>query len=272
MSQATDIKAEIGILGGTGFYSFAENIEEIEFETPYGKTSDNIKITEIKGRRVAFIPRHGSSHQHPPHKINYQANLFAFKKIGISQIISPFASGSLQPGIEPGDIVFVDQFIDRTCNRKDTFYDGPALTHVSLADPYCPELREIGIKEAEVMNISYKKIGTVVVVNGPRFSTRAESNWYSRNKWEIINMTQYPEVALARELEMCYLGIAIVTDYDVGLKGRPDIKPVSVESAIKILKQNNEKIKDLILGIIPKLPNSEERNCICANALKEAQL
>jgi len=262
------MKIKIGIIGGSGFYRFLKG-KEVSVSTPYGKTSDKISIFEYKGRKIAFLPRHGKKHQYPPHKINFRANLFALKKLGVERIIAPCAVGSLKPKIKPGDFLICDQFIDRTKERGDTFFDGPKVAHISMAEPYCPELREIAIESCQKLKIPLHKKGTVIVIEGPRFSTRAESKVFSKIA-DIINMTQYPEVVLARELEMCYLNISLVTDYDVGLKGRKDIKPVTAQEVLKIFKQNNKKVKELILEIIRNLPI--KKNCQCAFSLKEAMV
>lgn len=260
------MKVKIGIIGGSGFYHFLKG-REISVFTPYGKPSDKILISEFAGRKIAFLPRHGKKHQIPPHKINYRANIFAFKKMGVERIIAPCAVGSLKPKIKPGDFIFVDQFIDRTKRREDTFYDGPKVAHISSADPYCLQLRSIGIKCAKKLKIPIHEKGTVVVIEGPRFSTKAESENYSKIA-DIINMTQYPEVVLAREMEICYLNISLVTDYDVGLKKRKDIKPVTTQEVLEVFRKNIEKMKKLILEIIKVIP--EERKCLCSQALKEA--
>ena len=257
---------KIGIIGGSGFYQFLQG-KEIYVKTPYGNPSDKILISKYKGKEIAFLPRHGKKHQYPPHKINYRANLFALKRLGVERVIAPCAVGSLKPEIKPGDFIICDQFIDRTKGRSDTFFDGPKVAHVSTADPYCPELRKIAIKSCQRLKIPFRKTGTVVIIEGPRFSTEAESRFYSEIA-EVINMTQYPEVVLARELEMCYLNISLVTDYDAGLKGRKDIKPVTSKEVIKIFQKNNEKVKELILEIIKNL--LAKKNCQCALALKEA--
>ena len=259
-------KAKIGIIGGSGFYEFLKGIE-IYIKTPYGKPSDKILISEYSGKKIAFLPRHGKKHQYPPHKINSRANLYAFKKLGVERIIAPCTVGSLRAKIKPGDFVICDQFIDRTKERKDTFFNGPKVAHISTAEPYCPELRKLAIKSCQKLKIHFHKKGIAVVIEGPRFSTKAESNFYSQFA-DIINMTQYPEVALARELEMCYLNISLVTDYDVGLKTRKNIKPVTAQEVLKIFKQNNEKVKKLILEIIKNMPAT--RICPCKDVLKEA--
>ncbi|MBC7333018.1 MAG: S-methyl-5'-thioadenosine phosphorylase [Actinobacteria bacterium] len=261
-------QADVGVFGGSGFYSFLKVKEEVDIDTPYGKPSDKIVISELDGLRVAFLPRHGRKHNFPPHMINYRANVFAMKQLGVKQIFGPCASGSLQPWIKPGEFVICDQFVDRTKGRIDTFYDGPKTTHISMAEPYCPELREILAETARELGISFHEKGTVVVIQGPRFSTRSESRWFSSQGWEVINMTQYPECYLARELEICYVNISLITDYDVGLEGHPEIKPVTHEEVIKVFNQNNDKLRELLFKAIPKVP--KVRNCICSQALKGA--
>lgn len=262
-------EAEIGIFGGSGFYSFLEKVKEVPVETPYGLPSHKVALGEIEGRKVAFLPRHGQDHQYPPHTINYQANIYAFKNLGVTQILGPAAAGSLQPQVKPGDFVICDQFVDRTAGRKDTFYDGPVATHIAGADPYCPTLRKIAFETAKELKIPVHKKGTVVVIQGPRFSTRSESKWFSSQGFEVINMTQYPEVILARELELCYVNISLITDYDVGLEGDPRTKPVTLEEVVRIFNENNEKVKELLFKMIPKLPS--KRDCICCKALEGAR-
>lgn len=260
------MEIKIGIIGGSGFYQFLEG-KEVLIKTPYGNPSDKILISEYQGKKIAFLPRHGKKHQYPPHKINYRANLFAFKKIGVERVIAPCAVGSLKPKIKPGDFVICDQFIDRTKQRLDTFFDGPKVAHISMAEPYCPELRKIAIKSCQKLKIPFHKKGRVIIIEGPRFSTQAESRYFAKFS-DIINMTQYPEVVLARELKMCYLNISLVTDYDAGLKGRPDIKPVTAQEVIQMFNKNNQKLKELILEIIKNIP--AQRKCKCPHYLKEA--
>lgn len=256
--------ADIGVFGGSGFYEFLTDVKEILIETPYGSPSDAVTIAEIANKKVAFLPRHGKKHQIPPHYINYRANLWAMKSLGITRIISPCAAGSLQTHVKPGEFVICDQFVDRTSQRKDTFYDGPITTHVSVADPYCPELREIAINSASELNISCHTKGTIVVINGPRFSTKSESDWYTQMGWEVINMTQYPEVILAREQDMCIVNISLITDYDCGLVG--DVPPVTHSEVIKVFTENNEKLKKLLYNMISKIP-SEREKCDCKNTV-----
>jgi len=275
------VKASIGIIGGSGFYEFLKG-KEMVVSTPYGKPSDKILISEYAGRKIVFLPRHGKKHQYPPHKIPYRANIWALKKLGCQRIIAPTAVGSLQPKIQPGHFVICDQFVDRTKNCQDTFFDGkiiPAfgrmwdidfgrVTHISVAEPYCPELRKLTIKTCQKLKIPVHQTGTAVIIEGPRFSTLSESRWFSKMGWQVINMTQYPEVVLARELEMCYVNISLVTDYDVGLEGNKKIKPVTAQDVLKIFRQNNEKVKKIILEMIKILPS--QRECQCGQALKNA--
>lgn len=265
-------KAEIGVFGGSGLYRLEGStvLEEIKVETPFGPPSDLITIVEIDGRRIAFLPRHGRKHEYPPHKIPYKANIWAMKALGVGRLLAPNAVGSLQKHIKPGDFVICDQFVDRTRHRDDTFFDGPLTTHVSTADPYCPALREIAIQACKDLNIPHHERGTVVVIEGPRFSTKAESRWFTSMGWELINMTQYPEVALAREAELCYLNISIVTDYDTGLVAEGEVAPVSAEEVMRTFEANIEKARALLVEIIRRIP--PERNCPCKDALKQARV
>lgn len=264
------LKADIGVFGGSGFHSLMDEYQEIEIETPYGFPSDKIAIGTIGNKKVAFLPRHGKNHQYPPHKIPYLANIVAFKMLGVKQIIAPNCVGSLQSNIKPGDFVICDQFIDRTSGRKDTFYDGPDTTHISTADPYCPTLRKIASDICKKQNISYHNSGTCVIVQGPRFSTKAESLWFTKMGWDVVNMTQYPECALAREQEICYVNIALVTDYDAGIVSKESINPVSVDEVVGVLNQNNERVKSIIEEMISFFPDTQD--CLCSSALKHAHM
>ena len=261
-------KAEIGIFGGSGFYNFLKNIEEVEIKTPYGNPSDNLFLGKVEGKSVAFLPRHNRKHSIPPHKINYRANMWAMKELGVSRIISPCAVGSLQKEIKPGDFVISDQYVDRTRGRIDTFYDGPIATHVSAADPYCPELRELTIQATIENKITCHKTGTIVVIQGPRFSTKSESKWFTQMGWSTINMTQYPESHLARELELCVVNIALATDYDSGLVG--DVEPVSHSEVMKVFEQNLEKLRKVLFKLIALIPEQRSK-CKCHEVLKHAQ-
>jgi 5'-methylthioadenosine phosphorylase len=259
-------RAEVGIFGGSGFYSLLDEVEEVAVETPYGDPSGSVLLGEIEGTPVAFLPRHGPKHHLPPHVINYRANIWALRELGVTRVIGPCAAGSLRKDVKPGDFVVCDQLVDRTAGRKDTFYDGPVTTHVAFADPYCPELRELVISSAKEQGISVHERGTVVTIQGPRFSTRAESKWFQDAGWEVINMTQYPEAYLARELEMCYVNVSLITDYDVGIEGIP---AVSHSEVVRVFQENIDKLRGLLFALVPRIPS--ERSCPCATALEGAR-
>jgi 5'-methylthioadenosine phosphorylase len=264
--MADDLRADIGVFGGSGFYALMDNSREAWVETPYGAPSDKVALGEVAGKRVAFLPRHGKDHRFPPQSINYRANLYAMKQLGVKWIVGPTACGSLKESVQPGSMVVCDQLVDRTSGRKDTFYDGPITTHVSFADAYCPTLRPIAIAALRDLGVETHERGTVVVIQGPRFSTRAESKWFQSQGWEVINMTQYPEAYLARELEMCYVNISLITDYDVGLDGMP---PVSHHEVIEVFNRNNERVKNAIGKIVEKI--SVDADCSCRHALEGAR-
>jgi 5'-methylthioadenosine phosphorylase len=261
---------KVGIFGGSGFYSLLEKAREVVVDTPYGPPSAPVVVGEIGGRPVGFMPRHGLRHEFPPHKINYRANLWAMKQLGVTDVILPCAVGSLQRTVRPGDFMFCDQVVDRTSGRADTFYDGPETTHVSFAEPYDEQMRQVAIDAAAGLGISAHERGTIVVIQGPRFSTKAESKWFSSMGWHVVNMTQYPEVILARELEMAALNISLITDYDAGFEDDPDIEPVSHAKVIEVFNANNVKLRDLLFAIVPKLPLSPDRPAL--HALEGARI
>jgi 5'-methylthioadenosine phosphorylase len=242
-----------------------DGLTEHTVDTPHGAPSAPVSIGEIAGRSVAFIPRHGPHHELPPHAINYRANLWAFRELGVTRVLAPCAAGSLQPHVHPGDVVVCDQLVDRTSGRVQTFYDGPISVHVSWADPYCPELRKLAADAVRTTDMNVHETGTVVVIQGPRFSTRAESAHYERQGWEVINMTQYPEAYLARELEMCYVNLSLITDYDVGLEGRPDVAAVTMEEALRVFGENIPRLRKALVALIERTPT--ERACECGRAL-----
>jgi 5'-methylthioadenosine phosphorylase len=190
------------------------------------------------------------------------------KELGVTRIVGPCAAGSLQPHVKPGHFVVCDQLIDWTTGRADTFYDGPETTHIGFADPYCPEMREAAIKAGRDLGLDLHERGTVLCIQGPRFSTRAESHHFRGQGWEVINMTQYPESVLARELEICYLNVSLITDYDVGVEGE-EVEPVSHEQVIKVFNENLSRLRDLLFGVVPTLP--ADRACPCATALEGAR-
>ena len=260
-------KALIGIIGGTGVYDpkLLENSEEIEVETPYGAPSAKISVGTYLGKNIAFLPRHGKGHKIPPHKINYRANIWALKELGVQRILAPQAVGSMQEKFEPGDLVIADQFIDRTNSRESTFYPGPQVCHISMADPFCGELRELLVKNGKNLKFRIHDGGTYICVQGPRFSTRAESNLFRSWKVSVIGMTLVPECVLAREAEICYSGISMVTDYDCWKKGHT----VTIDEVIRTVKANENKVKQMLQNVLQKIP-SERKKCGCGSALKGA--
>lgn len=258
-------KCRIGLIGGSGIYDpgLLKNVEKIKVYTPYGSPSSHITIGEYAGIRIAFIPRHGEGHTIPPHAINYRANIWALKELEVERILAPSAVGSLQEDFKPGELVLPDQYIDRTWGRPGTFYDGGQVAHISMADPFCPELTDIVYDTAISLNLPIHRGGTYICIQGPRFSTRAESRLYKSWGAHIIGMTLIPEVNLAREARMCYLTIAMITDYDVWAE-----KPVSAEEVVRTMKENVEKVRKLLEKVIPRIP--EKRTCQCGKYLDEA--
>ena len=262
--------AKIGVIGGSGFYSLIEGAEERNIDTEFGNPSDMVSIAEISGKKVAFVPRHGRRHSLPPHKVPYKANIEALRKLGVERIISVAAIGSLNKHYAPGDLVIFDQYANMTSGRDDTFFHSGKAVHISQAEPYCKEMRALASASASSAGLKFHDSGSVVVINGPRFSTKAESKFYGSQGFDTINMTQYPEVTLAREREICYLGIGIVTDYDVGLEAESGIKPVSAKEVSETFAKNIDKVKKLTVEIISRLP--EKRTCECAAALSSAMM
>ena len=258
-------KAKIAIIGGTGVYDTEqlEVREKIKISTPYGDPSGEIQIVDQSGISVAFIPRHGKDHIFPPHKVNYRANIWALKRLGIERVISPCAVGSLQERFRPGEIVVVDQFIDFTKRRDYTFYDGPKTAHISTADPFCRELRQLFTKEGKRLRMTIHPNGTYVCIEGPRFSTRAESRMF-RSFGDIIGMTLVPECQLAIEQEMCYVSLAMITDYDVWAD-----RPVDAAMVVRTMTENADKIRKLVTSTIPKIPEKREM-CDCPKSLEAA--
>ena len=263
----------IGVFGGSGFYSFLDDVETQVVNTPYGAPSAHVSIGRVGEAEVAFLPRHGVDHEFPPHKVNWRANLWALWELGVTRIFGPCAAGSLSPGIHPGDVVVLDQLVDRTWGRSDTYFDGPVPGHIAFADPYCPELRAVLLTAGAAQeDLTLHDGGTVVVVQGPRFSTRAESAWFRSAGWEVVNMTQYPEAYLARELGMCYSGVALVTDYDTGVEHDASIAPVTMEDVFAVLRENVAKTRDLLFRAIPQVPSPRGEGCSCAEALSQGPL
>jgi len=259
------MEAKIGIIGGTGIYDpgMFKNVKKIRINIPYGEPSDNYHLGEFQEKKVAFLPRHGKGHKIPPHDINHKANISGFKKLGVTRILASCATGSLKEEYKPGEIVIPDQFIDMKKTRP-TFYDTGDVTHVSLADPFCPELRKILIESCKKLGIAYHDKGTYFCIEGPQFSTRAESRMF-RNFAELIGMTGVPEAILAREKEICFAIIATITDYDVWAEN-----PVNIEQVIRVMKESQDKVKDILKETIKNIP--EERKCLCKDALKNAKV
>lgn len=261
-----DITIDVGIFGGSGFYSFLADARPVAVQTPYGPPSAPVRVGTIDGRSVGFMPRHGKDHSLPPHRINYRANVWAMKHLGATDMILPCAAGSLDKAIAPGSFVIADQAVDRTSGRDSTFYDGPRTVHVAFADPYDQQMRTVALQQAGAVGIQVHDGGTIVVIDGPRFSTRAESQYYARQGWQVIGMTQFPEVALCRELEMAALNISLITDYDVGLSDDLDIAQVTHAEVLKTFAANNDKLRALLFAIVPALPLSPDRPALHALA------
>jgi 5'-methylthioadenosine phosphorylase len=261
VAAETSGTVDIGVFGGSGLYELLDDITEVSVETPYGSPSGPLHLGTLGDRRVAFLPRHGADHALPPHRINYRANVWAMHELGVTRLLAPCASGSLQPEVAPGQFVVCDQLVDRTYDREQTYFDGPGANHVSFADPYCSELRSVAIAAGRDEGIVVHETGTVVVIQGPRFSTRAESNWYRSAGWQVINMTQYPEAYLARELGICYVSIALITDYDVGVEGIDGVEPVTQDEVFGFFEQNVDKVRGLLYRAIGAVPAVWARAC-----------
>jgi 5'-methylthioadenosine phosphorylase len=258
--------AEFAVIGGSGLYALLDNATEHVVETPYGAPSGAITIAEVGGRSVAFLPRHGRDHRHPPHLIPYRANLWALRSLGVRQILAPCAVGGLRPDLGPGSFVVPDQLIDRTSGRVQTYYDRGAV-HISFADPYCPVGRSTVLTTASGHGIEAESRGTMVVIEGPRFSTRAESRWYTSMGGTVVNMTGHPEAVLARELALCYTAIALVTDLDAGVEGGHS---VTQDEVFRVFGENTARLRAVLLDTLAALP--QERDCPCPSALDGIKL
>ncbi|MBY9006334.1 MAG: S-methyl-5'-thioadenosine phosphorylase [Candidatus Lokiarchaeota archaeon] len=286
--KSNEDKASIGIIGGTGSDIELEDVEEVKIFTPYGHPSDAIKLGNFKGKKIAFLPRHGSGHTIPPHKLNYRANIWALSELGVKYIISPSAVGSLKKEHDKGKFIIVDQYIDRTKKRFDTFYEGGQVCHISQADPYCSYLNNLLYNSGNEIDLNIENGGTYVCIEGPRFSTRAESIVFSKWGGDIIGMTTYPEVVLAAEKQLCYCCIATVTDLDVWagectncgivesgetckVCGGPIKKlNVDIQEILETVAQNSENLRKLLELTIPKI--NTDRDCYCHHTLDGAIL
>ncbi|MFV2103032.1 S-methyl-5'-thioadenosine phosphorylase [Micromonospora sp. LOL_024] len=258
--------AELAVIGGSGLYALLDGATEHVVQTPYGVPSDAVTIADVGGRTVAFLPRHGRDHRHPAHRIPYRANLWALRSLGVRQVLAPCAVGGLRPELGPGTFVVPDQLIDRTSGRAQTYYERDAV-HLSFADPYCPVGRGALLAAAAGRGVDAHDGGTMVVVEGPRFSTRAESRWYTAIGGAVVNMTGHPEAVLARELALCYSSIALVTDLDAGVQSGHG---VTQEEVFRVFGENTERLRGLLLDAIDVLP--AERDCPCPRSLDGMKL
>jgi 5'-methylthioadenosine phosphorylase len=260
-------QATIGVLGGSGFYEFLDDAEEVAVDTPFGKPSDALTVGRVGGRSVAFLPRHGRNHEYPPHRIPYQANMWALRSVGVRQVLAPSAVGSLTPAYSAGTLVIPDQLVDRTTSREQTYYSVGGAVHVQFADPYCPNGRSVAVATAREAGWAVVPSGTLVVIEGPRFSTRAESQWYASEGWTIVGMTGHPEAVLARELALCYTSLSLVTDTDAGVAEGEGVTHAEV---LEAFAENVARLRDLLMTVIVELPH--ERTCPCPNALDGLKL
>src|ERR1700678_2589437 len=254
--------ASIAVIGGSGFYEVLQDAEEIKIETPFGAPSDPVTVGQVAGKRVAFLPRHGKDHRFPPHKIPFRANLWALRSLGVRRILAPSAVGSLTVSYGPGTLIVPDQLVDRTRGRAQTFYDENAV-HVQFADPYCPSLRAHAVAAARKNDWVPASTGTLVVIDGPRFSTRAESRWYAAQGWTLVGMTGHPEAVLARELALCYTPLSLVTDTDAGVDEGDGVTQAEV---FEVFGKNMSRLRELVSKVIAAFPTEREDD-LCAHAL-----
>ncbi len=254
--------ADVAVIGGSGFYSFLDDAEQHVVSTPYGEPSGPVSVGTVAGRRVAFLPRHGGHHEFPPHRIPYRANAWALRSLGVRQVLAPCAVGSLRPDLGPGSVVVPDQLVDRTQARVQSFVETGAC-HVPFADPYCSRLGD-AVQHAAPDLV---RGGAMVVVEGPRFSTRAESQHYAAQGWSLVNMTGHPEAVLAREMLQCYTPIALVTDLDAGVEAG---EGVSQEEVFALFARNLERLRTLLADTIAALPDPD--GCSCAGWAEGVEL
>ncbi len=264
MSDPADpgARPDVAVIGGSGFYSFLSEVREVELTTPYGEPSGPVAVGAVGGRSVAFLARHGAGHRYPAHRINYRANLWALRSLGVRRVLAPCAVGSLQPELGPGSLVVPDQLVDRTSGRVQTYFDTGAV-HVGFADPYCADLRASVLTVADRADAHPIDGGAMVVIEGPRFSTRAESQWYAAQGWSLVNMTGHPEAVLARELGLCYAAIALVTDLDAGLDAASSVDQSTV---FEVFAANIDRLKALLADTVPTLSaQGDGPRCECAS-------
>jgi len=262
-------RAEIGVIGGSGLYDLLDAAVEVPVATPYGDPSGPVMVAEVDGRAVAFLARHGAGHRYPAHLVNYRANVWALRSVGVRQVLAPGAVGSLRPEIRPGAVVVPDQVVDRTWGRAHTYADTPGgATHLSFADPYCPRLRRHLLDVADARGLDPVAGGTLVVINGPRFSSRAESRWHAAQGWSVVGMTGMPEASLAREQALCYATVSMVTDLDAGLDHGEGVTQAEV---FAVFAANLDRLRGLLLDAVASVPDdpgsSGARGCACRRAL-----
>jgi 5'-methylthioadenosine phosphorylase len=260
--------APLGVIGGSGLYDFLGDAREVHVETPFGLPSDPVTVGDVGGRPVAFLPRHGRDHRFPPHRVNYRANLWALRAVGVRQVLAPCAVGSLRAELGAGSVVVPDQVVDRTWGREHTVYDGVGpVVHVSLADPYCPRGRRAVLDAGRRDGVEVSDGGTLVVVQGPRFSTRAESRWHAAAGWSLVGMTAMPEAAIARELALCLTSVALVTDLDAGVDAGEGVTHAEV---LEVFARNVVRLRSLLETALALLPDDDE--CTCRHALDGLEL
>ena len=263
MTTTSTPVAEIGVIGGSGFYSWLDDAHEVAVDTPFGPPSDPPVVGEVAGRRVAFVPRHGRDHRFPPHRVNYRANLWALRSLGVRQVLGPCAVGSMRTELGPGTLVVPDQLVDRTWGRAHTVYDDPGVVvHVAFADPYCPRGRAAAVRTSAAAGWPAHDGGTLLVINGPRFSTRAESRWHASTGASIVGMTGAPEAGIARELALCYTSVAVVTDLDAGFETG---EGVTHQEVFEVFGRSVERLKSLLVGVVEALPADDD--CSCRHAV-----
>jgi 5'-methylthioadenosine phosphorylase len=257
----------VGVIGGSGLYEMEglEEVQKISLKTPFGDPSDDFILGRLEGVKIAFLPRHGKGHRISPSSLNFRANIYAMKLLGVQWVIGVSAVGSMKESLHPGDMVIPDQYIDRTIHRQNTFFTDGIVCHISFGDPVCPVLSQILFQAGKEVGATVQKDGTYLCIEGPQFSTRAESRLYRTWAVDVIGMTNLPEAKLAREAEICYATLAFVTDYDCWHEEAED---VSVGEILRILAQSTKTAKSAIRNAVKNLP--EKRECICATALKHA--
>ena len=258
--RASELGAEIGVIGGSGFYELLADAVEVDVHTPFGSPAAPVTVGALSGRRVAFLPRHGRQHQYVAHRVPFRANVWAMASLGVRALIGPCSCGSLQPDLHPGDFVVVDQLVDRVWGRPDTFHDVGApegtpgseghVHHQSFAEPYDAELRAALVAAGQRAGVTVHDGGTMVVINGPRFSTRAESAWFRQMGWSVVNMTGYPEAVLAAEAGLPYATVALVTDYDAGVDGHA---PVTMDAVLDVMRVNVARLRVVLADAVRAL-------------------